>query len=92
MRRGAHTAKAKITFATLVIASALRAAPQVPAVLPKDPNVGGRDAIILEVEGTPPLQVGRTGDRLPPAVQEHIAGGGDLDLHQSSLAAVAIGL
>ena len=59
----------------------LGVAPQTPAVFTEDPEVEGRDAVVPEVEGAPPLQAARAGKRLPPAVQEHIASGGDLNIH-----------
>ena len=74
-------APASAVIITIIVAVSFQTAPYARAILPEDPHVDGRDAIIPEMEGAPPAQVPTAGKRLPRAVQEHIVGGRELGLH-----------
>ena len=81
-----------IAKAEHLVVVVLGAAPDAATIFPKYPHKEGRVAVILEVEGTPPAQSTRVGERLPTASQECVAYGGDLDCNPRSLVAVVVRL
>ena len=67
-----------------------RVAPYTETIFPKHPHVEGGVAIELEVEGAPPAQAARAGERLPTAGQSYVARDGDLDRDPRSPAAATV--
>ena len=70
----------------------LGAAPGAATVFPKHPHVEGRAAIELEVEGAPPAQAMRAGERLPAMGQSYVSRDEDLNRDPGSPAAAAVRL
>ena len=70
----------------------LGAAPGAATIFLKHPHIKGRSTIVLEVEGAPPAQAARAGERLPAAGQSYVARGGSLDRDPRGLAAATIRL
>ena len=68
----------------------LGAAPGAATIFPKHPYVEGRITVVHEMEGAPPAQAARAGERLPTAGQSYVARGGDLDRDLRSPAAATI--
>ena len=68
----------------------LGAASGTATVLPEHPHEEGRVSVELKVEGAPPAQAARTGERLPTAGQSNVARGGDLDRDPRSSAAATV--
>ena len=69
----------------LLIVVRLGAAPGAATIFPKHPHIEGRSTIVPEVEGAPPAQAARAGERLPAAGQGYVARGGSLDRNPRAL-------
>ena len=67
-------------------------APGAATIFPKHPHIEGRSTIVLEVEGAPPAQAARAGERLPAAGQGYVTRGGSLDRDPRGLTAATIRL
>ena len=81
------TAKAEHLLAVVHLGAASGAA----IVFPEHPHEEGRVAVELEVEGAPPAQAARAGERLPTVGQNYVARDGDLDSNPRCPAAATDG-
>ena len=57
----------------------LGAAPGAATIFPEHPHIEGRFTIVPEVEGAPPAQAARAGERVLATGQGYVAHGGILD-------------
>ena len=70
----------------------LGVAPGAGTIFPKHPHVEGHITVILEVEGAPPAQAARAGERLPTMGQSYVARGRDFNRDLGGPAAAVVRL